>query len=377
MAPSFGWGRSLSGSFPKNFAKLNDSIDRETMAKIKVGYSLFAKPWVQAPSSTKRRDGLGPHFNATSCISCHQGMGRSENSLLFKSASKELLEKFGPQISPKALPHLKEEAILALKTPPIIGRKVLYTFEGEVQKVSPRIAPHVAGLGFLEKISDHEIRKNLSNGGTLSIVRKQLGRFGWKADQENLVAMVAGAFSNDMGITSFLYPNEQCTDFDEECLHSQNGADEEGVEIKRDHLLMVVNLIRNIEPPKPLVENIRDLKGHRIFKKINCQSCHRIQYEVDGKDIFPYTDLLLHDMGEALSDNSDLPNRSLFRTAPLWGLGSQVIVNGHNRYLHDGRAKSLEEAILWHGGEAENSRENYEKLSNEERQELIQFLSKL
>lgn len=358
VTPALCWGHSLSGPFPKSFATLKSELSRQDLKEIKVGFSLFSKPWVQAPSSTKRRDGLGPHFSAVSCISCHPALGRgappgvlhpNDPALIYKSADKILFEKFGDQITTRALPGLRPEATQK-------------DFENKSWKVSPRIAPHIAGLGLLEKL-------NIPSG--------QTGRFGWKADKIDLRHQVAAAFSSDMGITNSLYPKQNCQDFDLECWNFFDGSDEEGVEIRDDHLDMVVKLVRSLAPPKPLIKNPKSHPGFKVFQKVNCQSCHTPEHIVEGKIISPYTDIKLHDMGEALSDFSDHKNASLFRTPPLWGLGSQKIVNGHLRLLHDGRAEGIEEAILFHGGEARLQKEAFEKLMAQEKEELISFLSLL
>lgn len=358
VAPALCWGHSLSGSFPKEFAHLKNGLSKEEVREIKVGYSLFAKPWVQAPSSTKRRDGLGPHFSAVSCMSCHPALGRGappgvihdgDPALIHKSASKEMFKKFGDQITTRALPGLKPEATIE-------------ELKNENLKTSPRIAPHVAGLGYLEQ---------------LPLPEGQLGRFGWKADKVDIRHQVAAAFSSDMGITSSLYPEERCLSHDLDCQSFQDGADEEGVEIRDDHLGMVVKLIRSIEFPKPLVPFPQKLPGYKVFQKVQCSNCHQPDHIVDGKIISPYTDIKLHDMGKTLSDNSDFPNASLWRTPPLWGLGSQRKVNGHFRLLHDGRADGIEEAILLHDGEALSSREKFKNLSTEEKKNLLEFLSKI
>ena len=160
-----------------------------------------------------------------------------------------------------------------------------------------------------------------------------------------------------------------------------SGADEEGVEIRDDHLEMVVTLMRGIEPPKPL-HNDKEMivKGQKVFKEISCQSCHRISYDLkEWGTIEPYTDLLLHDMGEGLADKGTLNGdmKKMWRTAPLWGLGSQRLVNGHTRLLHDGRARNVEEAILWHGGEATPSVRKFLKLEEKQKKTLLSFLNNL
>lgn len=354
-------GETFSGPFPKHFATLRAETSHESLRRIKVGFSLFAKPWVQAPSSTKRRDGLGPYFNAVSCMSCHQGMGRGappgvlhdrDPALVLKAANDEFLEAFGAQLNPRSLPGLKEEG-----------------WHENVKGASGRIAPHVAGLGYLELIPEEEILKNLQSGGL-----KGEGRFGWKAQHGSIRIQVADAFFNDMGITSSLHPENYCHVDDLKCFEMPDGADEEGVEIRDDHLDMVVEMIQSIEAPKRLGENKR---GEEIFSKINCNHCHRKTYEIDGKEISPYTDLLLHDMGARLSDPGNSPLKNYWRTPPLWGLGSQRLVNGHERLLHDGRANGIREAILLHGGEADSSKNKFLELTESEKEELERFLRTL
>lgn len=362
IAPSLVWGNVLSGSFPKEYARLINGLSKQDLREIKVGYSLFAKPWVQAPSSTIRRDGLGPHFSATSCISCHRAMGRAhpdDLGLVIKSGSQKLIHDFGNQITPFALPHLIPEGI-------------------QENNVSKRIAPHLAGLGHIELISDSDIIENSkNNGGIISYTDSlKIGRFGWKAEHATIETQVAAAFNNDMGITSYLFPHENCTPQDLACLNSPTGADEEDVEIRKDHLLMVVKLMRSIKAPQS-VKNIGNSVGETLFNQANCQSCHRPSYQVAGKIIYPYTDLLLHDMGDKLADNTTLKNNRLWKTPPLWGLSHQRRVNGHTRLMHDGRAKNISDAIKLHDGEALPSKQSFLNFSPDEQKQLIQFVESL
>jgi len=371
----FGWSRTIFNrvNFPDNFFKFEEGLTKDDIKEIKVGFSLFASPWVQAPSSTKRRDGLGPHFQAQSCIACHPGFGRNINAKVFIPIGPELIQKYGNQITSMSIPEVKSEPhINAVESK--LFEYVHYGLKEKPLAVSPRVAPHLAGLGYLEKIPSEEIIKNSLKGGKPSFKDGRVLRFGWKASQLNLTQQVAKAFSHDLGITNYLYPKEQCVKDDLACLNSINGNDEEGVEIREDHLKMVVKLIKNIRPPMPLKEN-KD--GLAVFKKVSCHQCHRPMYEVEGENIYPYTDLLLHDMGSALADYGKDPQRRYWRTPPLWGLGSQKIVNGHMNLLHDGRAKGIEEAILWHGGEAEIVIEKYKQLPSSDKESLLDFLSYL
>jgi CxxC motif-containing protein (DUF1111 family) len=383
---------TLSGSFPKNFSTLREGLTKQDLRQIKVGYSLFTKPWVQAPASTKRRDGLGPYFNAVSCMSCHDGMGRgappavrhiNEPSLIFKSNSPQFKELYGSHLSPKSVPGLKQEVLVSITSKTLTKYKLtkpIYKVQGKVADVSPRISSHLAGLGLLEKIDELELYKNLKRSqGKISLINGKVGRFGWKASQTDLKHQVSAAFSSDMGITSHDFPEENCQSFDLDCLNIKSGHDEEGVEIRKDHLGFVVKLMRSIQAPVPLFkeENPKIERALKTFKKINCHSCHRPDYLVEGKVIRPYTDLLLHDMGEELADVGTGENSRYWRTPPLWGLGSTKVVNGHTRLMHDGRAKDVREAILWHFGEARQSRKLFLELSTTQQQELINFIKVL
>jgi CxxC motif-containing protein (DUF1111 family) len=294
--------------------------------------------------------------------------------MVFRPVTQKHKDLYGLQITPKALPNIKSEGWVRS-----VGSEVAsYVFKGQPIKVAPRVAPQLAGLGLLEEIPESEILKNKKNGGVFNLYRGKVGRFGWKAEHPRLIDQVAAAFSFDMGITSYLYPSENCYELDESCLNQPTGADEEGVEIREDHLKMVTLLMASLKGPERLYRDHKTARGKEIFKNISCQSCHRISYDLpSGETIEPYTDLLLHDMGDGLSDPKGVANRKLWRTAPLWGLGSQKIVNGHTRYLHDGRAKSIEEAVEWHDGEAYESRQSFENLSEADKRDLLHFLKSL
>jgi CxxC motif-containing protein (DUF1111 family) len=357
---------------------------------MKAGYSLFAKPWVQAPSSTRVRDGLGPYFNATSCMSCHPALGRgappgvfhqNDPALLFKvepHTGSSINPDFGEQISPYGVQGLDGEA--SVVTNFNHSRKPIYSIKDKnLSKefyLSPRIAPHVAGLGFIELISDEEIIKNTSNGGTPSILKDgSIGRFGWKASTSKVRSQIAAALRNDMGITNSLNPTQPCTSVQFECLSYPDGTDIEGVEISDKLLGYMVEMLRNTLPPKRKKMNISSLKGEKIFASIGCNNCHRADYQLaNGQKISPYSDFLLHDMGEELSDPSPSRKAKQWKTPPLWGLGSQKETVAHMRLLHDGRAKGINDAINWHGGEAKNSKNKWLMLSDEEKNQLKDFL---
>ena len=254
--------------------------------------------------------------------------------------------------------------------------------------VSPRIAPQVIGLGLLEAIPETEILANAqaqaaSTGpikGQPNYVwdayaeRMVLGRFGWKANVGSLAHQTAGAFLGDIGITSSRFPQQTCTPAQKDCLAAPNGnaKGRQGVEIE-DYALDDVIFYQSTLAPAAR-RNAQDegvLRGEALFHAAQCAQCHRPSYRtgaalfprlsspaLSGQDITPYTDLLLHDMGEALADGRPdfAANGRQWRTPPLWGIGLLPAVNDHQRLLHDGRARGVAEAILWHGGEAEAAR---------------------
>lgn len=275
--------------------------------------------------------------------------------------------------------------------------------------VSPRIAPQVIGLGLLEAIPEAEILANAqaqaaSTGpikGQPNYVwdayaeRMVLGRFGWKANVGSLAHQTAGAFLGDIGITSSRFPQQTCTLAQKDCLAAPNGnaKGRQGVEIE-DYALDDVIFYQSTLAPAAR-RNAQDegvLRGEALFHAAQCAQCHRPSYRtgaalfprlsspaLSGQDITPYTDLLLHDMGEALADGRPdfAANGRQWRTPPLWGIGLLPAVNDHQRLLHDGRARGVAEAILWHGGEAEAAREQFRHLPAPDRAALVQFVESL
>lgn len=275
--------------------------------------------------------------------------------------------------------------------------------------VSPRIAPQVIGLGLLEAIPEAEILANAqaqaaSTGpikGQPNYVwdayaeRMVLGRFGWKANVGSLAHQTAGAFLGDIGITSSRFPQQTCTPAQKDCLAAPNGnaKGRQGVEIE-DYALDDVIFYQSTLAPAAR-RNAQDegvLRGEALFHAAQCAQCHRPSYRtgtalfprlsspaLSGQDITPYTDLLLHDMGEALADGRPdfAAHGRQWRTPPLWGIGLLPAVNDHQRLLHDGRARGVAEAILWHGGEAEAAREQFRHLPAPDRAALVQFVESL
>jgi CxxC motif-containing protein (DUF1111 family) len=220
------------------------------------------------------------------------------------------------------------------------------------------------------------------------------GRFGWKAGNATIPDQSAGAFSGDIGISTDLFPAGagDCTSRQTACQAAPTGGgDGDGkAEIGSLAFDRVVFYARNLAvPARRQLADPSVLAGKRHFYEIGCISCHRPKFitrrnlpdlpEQQRQLIWPYSDLLLHDMGEGLADNrpEGLANGREWRTPPLWGIGLTQAVSGHSFFLHDGRARNLTEAILWHDGEAQKSRDRFRDLPSSDRAALIAFLNSL
>jgi CxxC motif-containing protein (DUF1111 family) len=258
------------------------------------------------------------------------------------------------------------------------------------------------GLGLLEAIPKADILAREdpddSDGdgisGRANIIAGQLGRFGLKATQATLRHQSAQAFAADMGLSTDLHPTPwgDCTAAQPACLtapHGQEPGHRDGLEVDRTSLDLVIYYARNLGvPTRPAVDDPETLRGKAIFHALNCSGCHTPKHvtarlpdqpEQSFQLIWPYTDLLLHDMGPALADGlpEGMATGSEWRTPPLWGLGLTRQVSPNAGFLHDGRARTILEAILWHGGEAEAQRNAVITLAPEDRAALLTFLESL
>lgn len=287
--------------------------------------------------------------------------------------------------------------------------------------VSPRVALPMIGLGLLEQIPDEAIKKqavdnkNSTNGdisGKFNWVmdpqtgKHALGRFGWKAGQTKLITQNQSAFNEDMGLTSNIRPHESCMPTQTACMNATTGADEQGngkspVEVNDEVAKFVEFYTRNLAVPhRRDADDTLVLAGKKRFYDMGCQSCHTPRYQLPktdddhleqhGQVIYPYTDLLLHDMGDDLADRTiagKLPAKNIqveflansyeWRTPALWGIGLAQTVDPQATFLHDGRARTLMEAVLWHGGEAQKQQQKVLKLDKQGRSELNAFLQSL
>ncbi len=286
--------------------------------------------------------------------------------------------------------------------------------------VSPRIALPMIGLGLLEQIPDADIKNQAVSASKDSSAisgkfnwvmdpqtgKTALGRFGWKAGQTKLVTQNQSAFNEDMGLTSNIRPLESCTPLQTACLKATIGADQQGnnkppVEVSDEVVKFVEFYTRNLAVPhRREADSELVLAGKEHFYDMGCQSCHTPRYQLPktdddrleqhGQVIYPYTDLLLHDMGDDLADRTIagklppkdaqvefLANSYEWRTPALWGIGLAQTVDPQATFLHDGRARTLIEAVLWHGGEAKAQQQKVLKLDKKGRAELNAFLQSL
>lgn len=420
------------------------AVAAEQRLDFQLGDSLFRRLWVQAPSSTAAADGLGPLYNARSCQGCHRRNGRAERpegatppaGLLFRSAippqdaaDRALLEggragviaepNYGQQIQPLAVAGLAgegrlriewTEASVTLADGLVVGlRRPAWRFEpgqGAAHpqlQLSARLAPPIIGLGLLEQVPEAAILALADPGDrdgdgirgrpnrVWSAVqgRTMLGRFGWKASEATIPDQVASAFANDLGLSTPLQPAPwgDCTPLQPACRGAPHGlAPGEATEVAPVLFALSVFHARHVAvPPQRRAAAPEVLAGAAVFQAIGCAACHRPQLtsqpEVGpAQAIRPFTDLLLHDMGEGLADGrSDWQAGGRdWRTAPLWGLGLAAAVGGAAPgLLHDGRARSVLEAILWHGGEAQPARDRVLGLAAGTRAALLAFLDSL
>lgn len=419
---------------PNAFSQPIPGLERMDELLFFVGNSFFNQNWVTAPSSTTARDGLGPLFNTRSCAGCHfkDGRGRPPTSddelgtgLLIRLSvpgtdfhHAPLPEPtYGGQLQDQGIPgvpaegqinieyeliegHFGDGTPYTLQAPTYTLTNLAYGEPAVEMMTSPRVANQMIGLGLLEAIPEEALlaladptdRNNDGVSGRPNFVwdaynnRMALGRFGWKANQPHLLQQVAGAFAGDIGITTSLFPAVECAFPQTECQTAANGGEPE---IDDDDFLKVVLYSSSLAVPAR--RNVADpevLQGKTVFNASGCTSCHTPKFEtgihptipaLSHQAIYPYTDLLLHDMGEGLDDGRPdfQATGSEWRTPPLWGIGLFGTVNGHTTYLHDGRARNLMEAVLWHGGEAEAAKESVLQLSAADREALIAFLESL
>ena len=427
----------------------------EARPEFHAGKALANQAWVKAPTITDARDGLGPLYNARTCLACHANGGRGQlpeaaDTPLFSGILRLSLPGRDPirgvvpdpiygeqlQVQSVALTHQLRGRIRHINAaenpePPPEAQVYIewreHSFEypdgqrKSLRRPKPRIdelgygplpvalltslraAPAIHGMGLIEAIPQAAIDALAdpqdSNGDGISgrvnrvwdpaLGANAPGRFGWKANRPGLRVTVAAAFQGDVGISNPLFNEQPCTAVQTRCRRLVSGAGTDGFELPDSLLDLTTEFVRNIGVPAAREGLAAADTGRRQFHAVGCAQCHHPSFKTaeQGIDrahlgnqlIWPYSDLLLHDMGEGLADGRPdyAADGQEWRTPPLWGIGLSKQVNGVQRFLHDGRARDLEEAILWHGGEASAARQAFAELAVSDRVELLRFLEAL
>ncbi|MBY6263749.1 hypothetical protein EI613_17775 [Azospirillum sp. 412522] len=400
-------------------AQAADSLDN------RIGEALFRRMWVAAPTATQAADGLGPLYNARSCATCHprgaggrppdpavkgdQGVGyaiKLNNDPVYgrQIQSNAIL---GQVIEGRPRVSYREETVrfpdgetVRLRHPTPVVEDLGYGPLAEATVMSARVPPRVHGMGLLDRIPagaiEAEAARQAAAGGPVAgrvnhvtvDGRRQVGRFGWKAMHPTLDHQDSEAFSLDIGMSTPSYPEPwgDCTPAQTACRNAPHGDSKqfEGLEIPSTVIGLIDGYLRDL-PPDGSLEAPKDKAGTALFADAGCAACHRPSWRtaedaehpaLSGRDIFPHSDLLLHDLGPALGDRLPMgeANGSDWRTTPLWGLNRLAARDGQLSLLHDGRARSVTEAILWHGGEAEAAKERFMAMPAGERKRLVRYV---
>ncbi len=403
------------------------------------GDGVFERPFSPAVKSGYRADadGVGPLFNSTACEGCHVEDGRAAppedfskpaNGFLFRVSipgvgahgGPKLHPVYGGQLADAAIPGHKPEVKIAVAYKEIVGQygdgseyrlqMPIYSFPeqnygplGDDAMISPRVAPFMIGMGLIDAISEEDMlsyadpedkdRDGISGkpNRVWSVEHNKfmLGKYGWKAEIPTLNHQGMDAAVNDMGVTNPLFPIENCSPAQPDCNAALSGTTDAPVEMTEKQMNAVTTYLEFLGVPgRDYLDNPDVMRGEKLFTETGCVACHRETYvtgteqrqrRLHNQTIHPYSDFLLHDMGPLLADNRPTfdANGYEWRTPPLWGIGMVETVNGHTRFLHDGRARNLEEAILWHGGEGEVAKQRFIRLAKSDRESIVKFLKSL
>ncbi len=421
------------------FGMLIPYMERDQRVDFGLGDRLFMRTFSES-------SGLGPRFNARACANCHfrDGRGRpleistdveDTNGALSKGFLMRLsvagqdshggpkgVDGYGGQLQDRGLDAIggKGEAKIRVTYEMIKGtypdgtpyelRKPTYEFYDEQfgslagVMTSPRVGTQTIGFGFVDALTEQQLLANADENdadkdgisGKANYVwnvranKLTIGKFGWKANAPTLEQQIAGALSGDMGMSTSIFPKQNCPSEQQDCNDYVTANNMENqIDFSDERLRQITFYQATLAVPER--RNVRDrdvLKGKGLFHDMKCIKCHVIGFKVEKSEMVPqiagtvfnpYSDFLLHDMGEDLADNRPdfLANGREWRTQPLWGIGMIPTVNKHTFLLHDGRARNIEEAILWHGGEAENSKKEFMNLSKDQREQVLKFINSL
>lgn len=425
---------SLQAAPPIDREALNKplpGLSADETERFQRGRSLFRQSWVISPAKDSEVDGLGPLYNRLACISCHAKNGRGgapekpgermESMLVRLSVPGRNAHggplphpAYGDQLNEEGIPgvpgegrahlhwhqrqvHLSDGRKVMLRFPTVSFSELAYGKLGGAL-VSLRVSPHVAGSGLLDAVDGRTLealaaeKKPDGVRGTVNRIKDAktgqtlAGRFGLKANMPNLRRQIAGAFVGDMGITSPIFPAQNCTPAQKACATAINGGSPELTPKQLDDVEFYLGNLA--PPPRRQTDEPTVRQGESLFASLGCATCHRPSMvtgdyppnpRLSRQTFAAYSDLLLHDMGPQLADGrpDHLASGRQWRTAPLWGLGILATINENTGLLHDGRARTAEEAILWHGGEARTARQRYVRASKEQRNALLAFLDSL
>jgi CxxC motif-containing protein (DUF1111 family) len=390
---------------------LGDQAARE---RFEQGRQLFQQHWVVPPSAFGQW-GRGPLSNAASCSDCHAANGRGRPPLLSDEPVRAALVRLsvGPLEAPQPHPAYGDQlqqlgvlgkvpgegqayvdwtahdltyadgAKVTLRAPRLRFDSLAHGGIEADTLLSLRVAPPLVGLGMLGAVTTEVLeqiaagQRVLGYSGRISRLGSAVGRFGQKALQPNLRTQIAASLHADLGVTSSVFPKETCTAQERQCLAFPVAA---VPEISDGQLQLLEDYLAALAPPAQRDAQAPDIaRGEELFRRLQCAVCHVPALQAGDTQIHPYSDLLLHDLGPGLADGR--PEGSAgpadWRTAPLWGLGRSQAVNGNAFLLHDGRARSVEEAILWHGGEAQRAQAGFRSLDADARRALIAFIESL
>lgn len=404
--------------------------------EVVLGRALFERLWVQAPSSTRAADGLGPLSNARACATCHANGGQTAVMLEPGElpAAAALTLRVGAVEAGKLAPHplLGEQVQTSANAGMAAEGRLILSYDRHtvaladgttvdlrrprfalandagvpiaINWLSPRLAQDLHGIGLLERIPFARMAEladpdDLDGDGISGAVVMGTyeeadilpGRFGWKANEPDLEHQSAAAFHFDLGLSTPQRPEPwgDCTAAQELCRRAPHGAAPGEVEVDDQVVTLIATYLRALPAPKPAAPaGDAGGRGAALFAQIGCAACHTERQpmaDAAGKTawIAPYTDLLIHDMGDGLADLTDDGSVSPaveareWRTAPLWGLSARAAKGRATTLLHDGRARSILEAIIWHDGEAAAAKQAAAALSAADRAALITFLESL
>lgn len=395
-----------------------EPVDRLDIA---IGKALFRRAWVPAPASTGADDGLGPLFDARSCAACHPAEGRAPARSEDGTAGRGMVlviarpdgsgdPVYGHRFQIDAVPGIAAEGVIGMDDTPLpdgrIARaprpdKLGYGPLDATSGLSLRVAPDLHGRGALAQVPDAALlaiaaEQARGQEGVSGRARKiqladgstALGRFGWKAAQPDLARQSAEAFFLDIGLSNPFHPEPwgDCTPAQAACRAAPHGAAvraagaaETAPEIGAPVLDRVVAFVAALPQPEPEPRTPAErAEGQRLFAATGCATCHRPALPTAGGGTARmFTDLLLHDMGPGLADTMPEPGAaaSEWRTAPLAGVSDAL--TRKTGLLHDGRARTIDEAVAWHDGEAASARRRFDALTGPQKAALVRYVNSL